>query len=160
MQISLARAHMSIQSLDPVALPDFAVLIDRNGVGKTQLLEALARGAVTASGIPANEVEMYDIATFSPEKSTAVSWPEVRFPPSTADAYFTPLPNGKSPSELAAEIYGRTVGRLSSDERHDFNFRLKGLIAQMQDFSMFPKVREPTELAKLTCPQERVHSLS
>ena len=148
MKINLPRAYRSIQSLEPVELPNFAVLIGRNGVGKTQLLEALANGTATASDIPVSEVEMYDIATFRPGQSAAVSSSAVRFATSTADTYFTPLPNGKSRSELARDIYGRAVRRISSDERHDFDVRLKRLIVQMRDFSMFPTVREPSDLAE------------
>ena len=148
MQISLARVHRSIKSLAPVELPDFAVLIGRNGVGKTQLLEALAKGAATASDIPASEVEMYDFASFSPGKSAKVAWDAVRFATSTADDYFTRLPNGKSPFEHATEIYART--QIPSAERHDFDIRLKRLIAQMPDFSQFPTVREPSDLARYT----------
>ena len=79
MQLTLARPHKSVLSLDPVELPDFAVLIGRNGVGKTHPLEALKEGAAVASDIPASEVEMYDFATFSPGNSASVSYPGGHF---------------------------------------------------------------------------------
>ena len=60
MKIKLNHTHGCIQSLEPVELPDFAVLIGRNGVGKTQLLEALDRGNAEASGIATSDVEFYD----------------------------------------------------------------------------------------------------
>ena len=44
LQIRLSSAYQSIEKLDASSLPDFAILISRNGVGKTQLLKALAEG--------------------------------------------------------------------------------------------------------------------
>ena len=57
LQIRLSSAYRSIEKLDASSLPDFAILIGRNGVGKTQLLKALVEGIATASEIPRNEVE-------------------------------------------------------------------------------------------------------
>ena len=150
MRLTLARPHKSVLGLDPVELPDFAVLIGRNGVGKTHLLEALKEGAAVASDIPASEVEMYDFATFSPGNSASVSYPGVGFAASTADAYFTPQANGKSRLALAKEIYDDTLGSIPPGQRHDFDVELRRLIAGMADFSIFPKVRAPTHLAEYT----------
>ena len=57
LQIRLSSAYRSIEKLDASSLPDFAILIGRNDVGKTQLLKALVEGIATASEIPRNEVE-------------------------------------------------------------------------------------------------------
>ena len=114
LQIRLSSAYRSIEKLDASSLPDFAILIGRNGVGKTQLLKALVEGIATASEIPRNEVEMYDFASFAPGNSAAVSWGAVRFASSAADAYFTALPAGKSPSELAR---GTSGNKFSSRSR-------------------------------------------
>ena len=51
MRIDLKQPHKSIASLDTEELPDFAVLIVRNGAGKTQLLDALKEGHAEVSGI-------------------------------------------------------------------------------------------------------------
>ena len=48
LQIRLSSAYRSIEKLDASSLPDFAILIGRNGVGKTQLLKALVEGIATA----------------------------------------------------------------------------------------------------------------
>ena len=65
MQLTLARPHKSIRSLDPVELPEFAILIGRNGVGKTHFLEALNDGAIAVSDIPSGDIELYDPALFT-----------------------------------------------------------------------------------------------
>ena len=148
LRIELSHAHKSIRSFDAIELPDFAILIGRNGVGKTHLLEALDNGAVAAAGIQASEVEMYDFASFSPANSASVSYPGVRFATSTVDAYFTPLANGKSRRELAKEIYDDTLESIPSGQRHDFDVELRRSIAEMADFSVFRKVRAPTHLAE------------
>ena len=46
MKIELKQRHKSITDLNTEELPDFAILIGRNGAGKTQLLEALNEGTV------------------------------------------------------------------------------------------------------------------
>ena len=150
LQIKLSRAYRSIARLDAVSLPDFAVLIGRNGVGKTQLLKALAEGQATASEIPRDEVEMYDFASFAPGNSADVRWGAVQFASSTADAYFTALSAGKSPSEVARDIYARCTGPLSSAARNEFDNGLRHLVRQMRDFSTFPTVKEPDGLATYT----------
>ncbi len=149
-QISLSRAYKCIQKLDTVSLPDFAVLIGRNGVGKTQLLEALAGGAAVASGVSREGIEMYDFASFTPAKSAAVSWTAVQFATSVADAYFKALPTGKSPSALAADIYKQNTDSLASAPRKQFDDSLRHLVRQIPDFSTFREVENPSYLATYT----------
>ena len=69
LQIRLSGAYRSIEKLDASSLPGFAILIGRNGIGKTQPLKALAEGAAIASEIPQDEIEMYDFASFAPGNS-------------------------------------------------------------------------------------------
>ena len=150
LQIRLSSAYRSIEKLDASSLPDFAVLTCRNGVGKTQLLKALAEGVASASEIPRDEVEMYDFASFVPGNSAAVTWDAVRFASLASDAYFTALPAGKSPSQVACDIYEQCTGLLSPPARTEFDDGLRRLVRQMHDFSTFPTVKEPAGLAKYT----------
>ena len=150
LQIRLSRAYRSIERLDASSLPDFAVLIGRNGVGKTQLLEALVKGVATTSGIPREKVEMYDFASFAPGISATVTWEAVRFASSTADAYFVALPEGKSPNQLARDIYERCTDPLSLPARNEFDNGLSRLVRQMPDFSTFPTVKRSDGLAEYT----------
>ena len=149
-QIKLSGPYRSIGKLDASLLPDFAVLTGRNGVGKTQLLKALVDGVATASGIPREEIEIYDFASFAPGNSAKATWDAVRFASSTADAYFAALPEGKSPNELARDIYKRCTGPLSPVARTEFDNQLRQLVRQMPDFSTFPTVKKPSGLAVYT----------
>ena len=150
LEIRLSRPYRSIEKLDVVSLPDFAVLIGRNGVGKTQLFKALVEGVAGASGIPQKEVEMYDFASFAPGNSADVNWDAVRFASSAADTYFTALPAGKPPSEVARDIYEQCTRPLSLPARSEFDEGLRHLVRQMPDFPMFPTVKGSDDLAKYT----------
>ena len=44
MRVTLRNPYLSIKQMDEFDLPHFAVLIGRNGVGKTHLLTAIAQG--------------------------------------------------------------------------------------------------------------------
>ena len=62
MQLNLNAKHLSIKSLSAPPIPSFAVLIGRNGVGKTQLLDAIRNRCVsTPNGAV---IEKYDIESF------------------------------------------------------------------------------------------------
>ena len=74
MRLILKQPYLSIQEMNGFDLPDFAVLIGRNGVGKTQLLDAITKGAVSVSGLSNSEIEKYDIQTFQPRSSGSAGW--------------------------------------------------------------------------------------
>ena len=60
---------------------------------------------------------MYDFASFAPGNSAAMSWDAVRFASSAADAYFTALPAGKSPNELAREWRQSGNAKMNVEDR-------------------------------------------
>ena len=64
MRIELTKKYKSIEILTTEELPDFAILIGRNGAGKTQLLDALHEGHAVIPGIAADEIEPYDMVSF------------------------------------------------------------------------------------------------
>ena len=66
MKIELRQRYKSIETLTTEELPNSAILIGRNGAGKTQLLEALKEGRAVIAGIGADEIEMYDMGSFRP----------------------------------------------------------------------------------------------
>ena len=72
MKLNLKSSHLSIKSLTAPPLPPFAVLIGRNGVGKSQLLDAIQQGS--ASTPEGTVIEKYDIASSRPPSSEAASW--------------------------------------------------------------------------------------
>ena len=79
MHIELKQPYLSIKKMNGFDLPDFAVLIGRNGVGKTQLLDAIMKGSASVSDLPISEIEKYDINTFQPRNSGLFGWRKLRF---------------------------------------------------------------------------------
>ena len=95
MRIDLSRLHKSIATLTTEDLPDFAVLIGRNGVGKTQILDALRQGEATVSDVSENEVEMYDMTSFSVPNTNQGNRGSDQFARNAANAYL-PQQSGQS----------------------------------------------------------------
>ena len=56
MRIELRQPYKSIESLKTEELPNFAVLIGRNGAGKTQLLAALKEGHAVMHSISVTDI--------------------------------------------------------------------------------------------------------
>ena len=73
MTIELTRPYKSIGTLKTEELLDFAVLIGRNGSGKTQILAALQEGQATIPGISVGDIELYDMASFRAPNATSGS---------------------------------------------------------------------------------------
>lgn len=101
MRVELKRSYLSIQEMNGFELPDFAVLIGRNGVGKTQLLDAMASGAASVSELPRSNIEKYDINSFQPKNMERVNWGTSSFAESTTEQYFSPREAGPILVEVA-----------------------------------------------------------
>ncbi len=100
--IELKQPYLSIKNLNSVELPDFTLLIGRNGVGKTQLLEAIAEGHISVSGISNSRTEKYDIDSFRPSDSGQANWESSSFAETAVEKYF----KGESGlAETRVEIY-------------------------------------------------------
>ena len=65
MKIEIIQPYQSIHAIEALELPDFAVLIGRNGAGKTQLLEALKIGNAQIAGIGNEDIELFNMGSFS-----------------------------------------------------------------------------------------------
>ena len=79
MRIELKQPYLSIKNLKGIDLPDFTMLIGRNGVGKTQLLEAIKNGNVSVSEISSSEIAMYNLDSFRPQNSRRAGWVRIFF---------------------------------------------------------------------------------
>ena len=88
MLVELKRPFPSINQMDAFSLPIFAVLIGRNGVGKTQLLKAIARGLVSVSDISPSDIEEYDINSFQSKDSGKGGWGHSHFFQITTGRFF------------------------------------------------------------------------
>ena len=132
MKIELNHPFKSIANLTIEELPDFAVLIGRNGAGKTQLLDALKGGTARIPGIGLDEIEMYDMVTFCPPNTSRADRNSYQFAHVTADAYLLSQSGGCPPIEIAAAIYDQ----FASDDG-DFVNNLGEEIRHMPDFTVF-----------------------
>ena len=155
MKIKLGKAYMSLASIRPsVDLPDFAVLMGRNGVGKTQLLDAIMEGSATMEGISKADVEKYDMTTLAPRQVGRAGWDTSHFAAATADAYVTETGTANSPVATAARIFERTRAATASEEGQDgvnrFEARLQRKIARGQDYSVFRSESGTGNFAKYT----------
>ena len=142
MRIDLRQPYKSIQSLTTEELPDFAVLIGRNGAGKTQLLAALKEGQAVVPGVDVKEIELYDMVSFHPPNAGSANRHANQFAKAAANRYLVGLPDDHSLIEVAKDIFNehadeieRTSGRTQRDE---FTRKLRGDIRRLPDFSIFP----------------------
>lgn len=68
LNLSFVRKHQSIESLENVTLPSFAVVTGVNGAGKTHLLEAIKNGSIAVEGVPnlGDNIVLFNRETFVP----------------------------------------------------------------------------------------------
>ena len=124
-------------------MPDFTVLIGRNGVGKTHLLEAIKAGRASIPGIPTSEIEKYDIQSFQPTESGEAGWNEVTFAQRTAEKYFS-TPSDSAPVNTAKRVFLESLDELNPDDgfesRNRFEEAISREISKMPDFGLFPRM--------------------
>ena len=140
MKIELRHPYKSIAVLTTEEIPDFAVLIGRNGAGKTQLLDALKEGAATIPGIDLADIERYDMVSFRTRNSGEGGRHSNHFARATAEAYLSP-PTGQPPIETAAAIFEQLSCDIERDlgveARDDFGRNLRNEVQQVSDFAVF-----------------------
>ena len=141
LRIELSQPYKSIAALTTEDLPDFAILIGRNGAGKTQLLEALKEGRAAIPCIGADEIERYDMGSFRPPNANEANRQTNQFAQLTADAYLLSPPDGQAPINTAADIFCQCTAEIERDSgvdaRDDFVRNLRNDIQQVPDFTVF-----------------------
>ena len=157
MRLELKNSYLSIKNLRPFDLPNFAVLIGRNGVGKTQLLDAMKQGHISVAEIPIQEIEKYDMDTFRPNSAGQASWAESLFAQYTVEKY---LIAGVKPApvEVAKGIFEETLGKFSlregSEEYRKFEADLRESIGKMPAFGTLRILKTTEALLSYT---EKIH---
>ena len=150
MRIELKQPYLSIKKMNGFDLPDFAVLIGRNGVGKTQLLDAIAKGSASVSDLLNSEIEKYDINKFQPKDSAQIPWGACVFAEKTTEKYFS-RKSGPALADIAKKIFAKTVKtfqlREQSDERCQFEEELRNKISQTPDFKYFTGINDSEALS-------------
>ena len=140
MRIKLNHSYKSIVDLTTEDLPSFAVLIGRNGAGKTQLLNALKQGTAKIPGIGMNEIELYDMASFVPPNTRQVDRHANQFAQDTGDVFLSP-PHGQPPIETAKAIFDQFVNDIERSSgvqaRDDFVRGLRDEVRRVPDFTVY-----------------------
>ena len=143
MHIKFNHSIPSIKEMDGFDLPEFAVLIGRNGVGKTQLLRAIADGRANIDGLPSSHIEMYDIDTFRPNDGANGGWGNSIFFHNTVEVYLSAI-SGSPPVEVAGRIFNEILQSrgLNDDtnKRFDFEQAVHNVILRGGDFGAFGKI--------------------
>ena len=151
MRINLTRQYKSIATLTSEDLPDLAVLIGRNGAGKSQLLEALGGGQAVIPGIGRGEIELYDMVSFRVPNAGGGGRHSNQFARATAEAYLSP-PAGQPPIETAAAIFGQftsdTERDLGVQARDEFESTLRDEVQRVPDFAVFASSDRDTPYKK------------
>ena len=153
MQLDFKHRHLSIKSLTAVELPNFAVLIGRNGVGKTQLLDAVKNGHISVADMPTQEIEKYDMDTFRPNKAEQASWANSNFVQNLLERYFA---GSQNPAlvKVARSIFEETLENFSlkegSEEYLKFEGDLRKNIREMPAFSTLQVSQTPATLSSYT----------
>ena len=141
MKIELSQPHMSIATLTTEELPDVAILIGRNGAGKTQLLDALKQGMAVIPGIGVNQIEIHDMVSFRPANANHANRHANQFALNAADAFFGSTPDGRPLFEIAEAIFEQCASEFNHDSgdqsREDFEESLRDEILQLPDFAVF-----------------------
>ena len=154
MRIELNQPYKSISTLTTEELPDFAILIGRNGAGKTQLLGALKERQAVIPGIGTDEIESYDMVSFHPPNASRTDRLINQFALATADAYLSP-PIGQSPIETAKEIFDQAASDIERDSsgqaRDDFERNLRDEIRRLPDFAVFAVHNQNSQYKKTLC---------
>ena len=145
MHVKLKNTVSSIQQMDDFDLPDFAVLIGRNGIGKTQLLKAMAGGSAVISGVSRPSIELYNINSFQPQESGQGGWAHSSFFLLTIGRYFSRV-SGWSLAQVAKDIFEETVDKLGiiddKSGRHEFEKSVRMEIEKIPDFDVLPELDE------------------
>ncbi len=141
MRIELTEPHKSIASLSAEGISDFALLIGRNGAGKTQIFEALGEGHASIAGIETKDIEMYHMGSFRSSDTGRADRYANKFANDTADAYLNPRASGPRPIEAAEAIFVRFTDRIEQrsgiEAREEFVRNLYGGLERLADFRIF-----------------------
>ena len=142
MKIELSSPYNSIGALTCPELPDFAVLIGRNGAGKTQLLQAIQSGHAVVLGVPQDQIQFYDMDSFRPPDNEQADLRSNQFARETARYYMYGEHEQKpSPVSVASEIFKQHTAEVEAQggkmARDNFVKNLRQSINSTPEFSIF-----------------------
>ena len=152
MKIELRQPYKSFATLSTDELPAFAVLIGRNGAGKTQLLQALKQGVATIADMRLGAIEMYDMDSFRPPNTNSANRKTSQFAQVTTNAYFMSSHDNRSLIETAAAIFHEFAKGIECKSgvqaRKDFEHKLRNDVRNLQDFAVFAENNQESPYKK------------
>ena len=116
MKLELRSPYLSIEQLNEFELPDFAVLIGLNGVGKTQLLDAIKNNQISVSDSVHSDIEKYDFNSFQPKSSKAAKWETIQYFDLEVQKFFSPNDGSTALVEVARKIYEDKSSQYANDD--------------------------------------------
>ena len=141
MRIELKQPYKSIETLTTEDFAYFAVLVGRNGAGKSQLLGALREGRAVLPGIGVDDIELYDMLSFRPPQGEGANRHANTFAQTTADTFLSSQHGGQPPIETAADIFVQCLRDIERNSgvgaREDFEQNLRGEVRSLPDFAVF-----------------------
>ena len=144
MHIELRHPYLSVKEMSGLDLPEFSVLIGRNGIGKTQLLDAIIAGHAVVTDVATSHIEKYDINSFKTNDSKRISWRDCIQGEMMADRYFS-AKSGPSLSETAEHIFSKILSDFQIEEKSDecrqFEEQIRNHILQTPEFAYFGEIR-------------------
>ena len=133
-RIKFKQPYLSIKDFNEIDLPDFTMLIGRNGVGKTHLLEAIKENCLSVEGISSSEIEIYNLDSFRLKDSQDASWGSSSLVARTVEKYFTSS-SDLAPVKLAKKIFKQHINTFDRfDGRRQFEEELRNAIVEMRAF--------------------------
>ncbi len=158
MRIKFKQPYLSIKNLNEIDLPDFTMLIGRNGVGKTQILEAIKQDYISVAGIASSEIEMYDLESFRLQDSQPAKQGSSSLVARTVEKYFA-QGSDEAPVNVAKEIFEQIINTFElidgSDDRRQFEEESRNVIVGMRESSAFSMV---PSIDALSTYCEQIHS--
>ena len=115
MKLKLIKPYLSIEQLNEFELPDFAVLIGRNGVGKTQILDAIAQKHISVLGSVDFKIEKYDFNSFQPKSGGQANWEQIKLFDLAVQKFFSPNDGSTALVEVARKIYEVKTSEYAND---------------------------------------------
>ena len=144
MHVSLKQPYLSIKDMGGFDLPEFAVLIGKNGVGKTQVLAGISKGHLHVSNLARPDIELYDSNLFHSGDSGPASWEDSQFRRGTFDKYFAPS-SGTPLVEVAEEIFEETLERFGlakeDEARRALEETIRTEIRKILDFEILGAIQ-------------------
>ncbi len=88
MDIKFVKKYLSIESFDPIELPNFSIITGVNGSGKSHLLKAIENGDVQIQGFDKNDIVLFNYENFRLDNESAFTGQQISAEKESAWQYY------------------------------------------------------------------------